>query len=57
VAKLLADSKPSEKHGDLKAWNIVLQGDAVRVIDFRDPRWSEQPDDALWENLIARVKG
>ena len=57
VAKLLANSKPSEKHGDLKAWNIVLQGDAVRVIDFRDPRWSEQPDDALWEKLVERVKG
>jgi hypothetical protein len=57
VAKLLANSKPSEKHGDLNAWNVVLQGDAVRVIDFRDPRWSEQPDDALWEKLLGRVAG
>ena len=57
VARLLVDSKPSEKHGDLNAWNVVLQGDGVRVIDFRDPRWSEQPDDALWDKLIARVKG
>jgi SAM-dependent methyltransferase len=57
VARLLADSQPVEKHGDLKAWNVVLQGDAVRVIDFRDPRWAEQPDGALWDELVKRVKG
>lgn len=57
VANLLASSQPKDKHGDLKAWNVVLSGDAVRVIDFCDPRWSEQPDGALWQKLVERVKG
>jgi SAM-dependent methyltransferase len=57
VVKLLADAKPSKPHGDLKTHNIIFQGDRVAVIDWADPRWAMQPDDALWRKLLERVRG
>jgi len=57
VVKLLENGRPSKPHGDLKTHNVILQGDAVQVIDWNDPRWSMQPDNYLWEELVERVKG
>jgi SAM-dependent methyltransferase len=57
VVKLLEGARPSKPHGDLKTHNVILQGDAVQVIDWNDPRWSMQPDGALWNDLIETVKG
>lgn len=57
VVKLLEDARPSKPHGDLKTHNVILQGDAVQVIDWNDPRWSMQPDAALWDEVIEKVKG
>jgi SAM-dependent methyltransferase len=57
VAKLLEQARPTTPHGDLKTHNVILQGDAVKVIDWKDPRWAMQPDGALWDQVIERVKG
>jgi len=57
VVDLLEVAKPKREHGDLKTHNIVFQGDGVQVIDWDDPKWSRQPDGALWEELVERVKG
>lgn len=57
VIELLEKSKPTEPHGDLKTHNVILQGDDVQLIDWRDPKWAMQPDDYLWEQLIQKVKG
>ena len=56
VVKLLEGARPTKPHGDLKTHNVILQGDAVQVIDWNDPRWSMQPDGKLWEEIIERVK-
>ena len=36
---------------------LVLQGDGVQLIDWRDPKWAMQPDDLLWNRMIQKVKG
>lgn len=57
VVDMLEQVKPTEPHGDLKTHNVVLQGDGVQLIDWRDPKWAMQPDDLLWNRMIQKVKG
>jgi len=44
-------------HGDIQPWNVILQGDAVQLIDAADPTMTVRYDDvASMATLIARVQ-
>lgn len=54
VLKKVEAARPTEKHGDLRPHNVVLQGDGAVFVDAMDPRRSVTSDEAGW-NEIVRV--
>lgn len=55
VAGLVRDGWDGEPHGDVRPWNVVLQGDAVKFIDRRDARRFFTDDDANLSKLVEAV--
>lgn len=54
VLKKVEAARPTDKHGDLRPHNVVLQGDGAVFVDAMDPRRSVTSDEAGW-NEIVRV--
>ena len=46
VANKLAALDLSSRHGDIHSWNVILQGDAVKLIDAGDPNMQVEFDDS-----------
>jgi len=45
-------------HGDIQPWAVILQGEAVQLIDAADPNNQHQADDAKdMRELIERLRG
>lgn len=57
IRRLLLDARPDGVHGDLKAHNTILQGDAVQFVDRLDPRRVVEPDDLRFQELLEEVGG
>ncbi len=52
IKNLLKSLAPDPPHRDLKTWNIILQGDAIQLIDYSDPNHTVFTDD---QENIARI--
>lgn len=57
--KQIADMvyEPKEQHGDIRPWNMVLDGKAVHYIDKRDPKSYHSGDRRSIEECIAWLLG
>lgn len=51
----LEAGRPQAQHGDLRPHNVILQGDAVRFVDFMDPRRSVLNDEAGWSEIMGAL--
>lgn len=58
MAEIEWSGKP---HGDIRPWNMILSGDRVRLIDFKDPRMRpDRPcpeDDESLKRTVATIRG
>lgn len=55
VAGMVRSEWDGEPHGDVQAWNIVLQGDGVKFIDRLDPRRHQYDDHIGLERVFGRL--
>jgi len=46
-------AKPTERHGDLRPHNVVLQGDGAVFVDAMDPRRSVTSDETGWNEIVG----
>ncbi|HEY7822240.1 MAG TPA: class I SAM-dependent methyltransferase [Acidimicrobiia bacterium] len=53
VLEKVAAARPTEKHGDLRPHNVILQGDSAVFVDAMDPRRSVTSDEAGWNEIVG----
>jgi SAM-dependent methyltransferase len=52
ITKMLQELDLDPPHRDIESWNIILQGDAVQLIDYNDPNHTVYTDD---KEQIAKI--
>lgn len=55
VLDIVAQSMPTEPHGDLRPHNIVFQGDGAVFIDAMDPRRRPLNDEKCWMEIVEAL--
>lgn len=55
ITELLQKARPTEKHGDLTTHNTILQGDAVKFIDWFDPEVNKLNDETTFQEILTEV--
>lgn len=56
IATALKKAKPKTKHGDLTVHNTILQGDAVKFIDWFDPEVNKLDDEQTFAEILREVQ-
>jgi hypothetical protein len=57
VVEMVRESAPAKRHGDIRAHNVILSGDATHFIDAADPRRAMDDDVASLHRLLLEING
>ncbi len=56
VREAAIDERQAYDHRDIAAWNVILQGDRVQIIDRQDPHTGRHDDKLCLERLLASLE-